>query len=195
VERTFATGKDVLGWDQRQARTWYGICRHTALAAVAQLRQAAIHNAICGDITLPPAPADDVGQPGPGGDHDDDDHISDTDLQIPRRDAPVPARGGQPCPPRIAAIGLTIAEAARLDRLARQYAAGSSPAPASPFTCDGLGGAASTRPGHGGTTTAPAFSPQPPPDPGQPKGCFASEFRHKDRAPCGSQRPMAWSAL
>ena len=126
VERTFATGKDVLGWDQCQARTWYGICRHTALAALAQLRQAAIRNAICGDITLPPAPAGDAGQPGPGGDHDDDDddHISDTDLQIPRRDAPVPARGGQPCPPRIAAIGLTIAEAARLDRLARQYAAG-----------------------------------------------------------------------
>ena len=31
-------GKDVLGWDQSQVRTFDGICRHTALAALAQLR-------------------------------------------------------------------------------------------------------------------------------------------------------------
>ena len=54
VEETFKTGKDVLGWDQCQARTWDAICRHTALAALAQLRHAAIRNALCGDITLPP---------------------------------------------------------------------------------------------------------------------------------------------
>jgi len=39
---TFKLGKDVLGWDQAQARTWDGICRHTALVALAQLRAAAI---------------------------------------------------------------------------------------------------------------------------------------------------------
>ena len=43
VEETFKTGKDVLGWDQSQVRTWDGICRHTALAALAQLRQVGGH--------------------------------------------------------------------------------------------------------------------------------------------------------
>jgi SRSO17 transposase len=120
AEETFKTGKDILGWDQCQARAWDAICRHTALAALAQLRQAAVRNHLCGDITLPGAPA------GPGHDEDrgDQDDISRADLPIPLGDAPVPARGGQPCPPRIAAIRLTIAETARLERLARHYAAG-----------------------------------------------------------------------
>ena len=43
---------------------------------------------------------------------------------IPLGDAPVPSRPGQPCPSGIAAIKLTIAETARLARLARQHAAG-----------------------------------------------------------------------
>jgi len=42
AEETFKTGKDVLGWDQSQARAWHAVCRHTALTALAQLRQAAI---------------------------------------------------------------------------------------------------------------------------------------------------------
>ncbi len=50
VEETFKTGKDVLGWDQTQARSWNGICHHTALA---QLRAAAIRNALTGHIQLP----------------------------------------------------------------------------------------------------------------------------------------------
>ena len=37
VEETLKTGKDVLGWDQSQIRAFDGICRHTALAALAQL--------------------------------------------------------------------------------------------------------------------------------------------------------------
>ena len=60
VEETFKTGKDVLGWDQTQARTWHGTCRHTALTALAQLRALAIRNAATASITLPalkPAPA------------------------------------------------------------------------------------------------------------------------------------------
>ncbi len=122
AEQAFKTGKDVLGWDQCQARTWDAVCRHTALAALAQLRHAAIRNHLCGDITLPGAPA---GASRDDSDHGDTGH-GDTgpDLGIPLGDAPVPARGGQPCPPRIAAIRLTIAETARLERLARQHAAG-----------------------------------------------------------------------
>jgi len=119
VEETFKTGKDVLGWDQCQARTWNGICRHTALSALAQLRAAAIRNTIDGSIDLPaPGPGDDYGR-----DTTADDDISDADLQIPLGDAPVPSRGGQPCPPGIAPIKLSIAETARLAILAGQYAA------------------------------------------------------------------------
>ena len=55
VEETFETGKDVFGWDQTQVRSWDGICRHTALAALAQLRAAAIRNTITAGITLPAA--------------------------------------------------------------------------------------------------------------------------------------------
>ena len=67
--------------------------------------------------------------PGPpaGASQDDglhgEDDVSGADLRIPLGDAPVPVRGGQPCPPRIGAIKLTIAETARIERLARQYAA------------------------------------------------------------------------
>ena len=55
VEETFKTGKDVHGWDQSQARLFEAICRHTALAALAQLRAAAIRGALDGSITLPAA--------------------------------------------------------------------------------------------------------------------------------------------
>ena len=116
AEQTFKTGKDTLGWDQCQARVWDAVCRHTALAALAQLRQAAVRNHLCGDITLPDAPA--------SAGRDNGDGISDADLRIPLGDAPVPSRSGQPCPPGIAAIRLTIAETARIERLARQHAAG-----------------------------------------------------------------------
>jgi hypothetical protein len=120
VEETFKTGKDVFGWDQAQARSWNGICRHTALAALAQLRAAAIRNAITGRIQLPGTGNDTSGTA-------DDGDISDADLLIPLGDAPVPVRGGQPCPPGIAPIRLSIAETARLAGLARQYAAGLIP--------------------------------------------------------------------
>jgi SRSO17 transposase len=123
AEQTFKTGKDTLGWDQSQVRTWDAICRHTALAALAQLRHSAIRNALCGDITLPP--------PLPAAEEEEkkekkkkEKKVSCADLGIPLGDAPVPARPGQPCPPRIGAIKLTIAETTRLTRLARQHAAG-----------------------------------------------------------------------
>ena len=56
VEITFKTGKDALGWDQSQARTWDALCRHTALTALAQLRTAAIQAALAGADVLPAAP-------------------------------------------------------------------------------------------------------------------------------------------
>ena len=90
------------------------------VAALAQMRQAAIRNHLCGDTTLPDAP---VGSSNDDGRHGEDD-ISGPDLGIPLGDAPVPARGGRPCPSRIGTIKLTIAETARIERLARQHAAG-----------------------------------------------------------------------
>jgi SRSO17 transposase len=117
VEETFKTGKDVYGWDQTQVRSWNGICRHTALAAVAQLRAAAIRNALTGRIQLRCTGHDTSHTAG-------DSDISDADLLIPLGDAPVPVRGGQPCPPGIAPVRLSIAETARLAALARQYATG-----------------------------------------------------------------------
>jgi SRSO17 transposase len=118
VEETFKTGKDVLGWDQSQTRTWTGVCRHTALTALAQLRAVAVRAALTGGIQLP--------DPEPGGDSrtTPDDPVSEADLHIPLGDAPVPNRGGKPCPPGIAAIKLSVAETARLARLAAQYTTG-----------------------------------------------------------------------
>jgi SRSO17 transposase len=133
AEQTFKTGKDTLGWDQSQVRTWDAICRHTALAALAQLRHAAIRNALCGDITLPPPlPAAEEEEKKKKKKKKKEEEkkkkkkkkVSCADLGIPLGDAPVPARPGQPCPPRIGAIKLTIAETTRLTRLARQHAAG-----------------------------------------------------------------------
>jgi len=124
VEETFKTGKDVLGWDQAQVRTWDGICRHTALAALAQLRQAAIRNALYGDIPLAPDGVPGGASPRSDRDVSENDTVDDADLVIPLGDAPVPVYGGLPCPPGIAPIRLSVAETARLTRLAAQAAAG-----------------------------------------------------------------------
>jgi SRSO17 transposase len=121
VEETFRTGKDVLGWDQTRARTWTGICRHTALTALAQLRTAAIRGALTGSISLPAASSVTGHAEGAAG---NDNQTSDADLQIPLGDAPVPARGGQPCPSGIAPIRLSITETSRLASLAAHYTAG-----------------------------------------------------------------------
>jgi SRSO17 transposase len=121
AEETFKTGKDVLGWDQCQARAWEAICRHTALCALAQLRQAAIRNALCGLIRLPPA----AGAAAPGNPRSDAEvDLDDADLRIPLGDAPIPAYPGQPRPRRIGPIKLSVAETARLTRLAAEQAAG-----------------------------------------------------------------------
>jgi SRSO17 transposase len=117
VEETFKTGKDVLGWDQSQTRNFNGICRHTALAALAQLRAAAIRGALAGSIQLPDADSVPASHPPEG-------LANDADLIIPLGDAPTPDHGGKPCPPGIPAIKLSIAETTRLARLATQYTTG-----------------------------------------------------------------------
>jgi hypothetical protein len=166
----------VFGWDQSQARTWNGICRHTALAALAQLRCAAIRGALTASIQLPHP--DPVNMPSSPITSEDlitpDDLISDADLHIPLGDAPVPDHGGKPCPPGIAAIKLSIAETARLTRLATQY--NTPPALSaghdSRSRCAGHNDADATKPSPAGTTTTPDSSPQPGSQP-QPKGSDA----------------------
>jgi SRSO17 transposase len=120
VEITFKTGKDAYGWDQSQARTWDAINRHTALTALAQLRTAAIQAALAGDGVLPAAAPAGPGTPALVS----ETTASATDLQIYTGDAPLPARGGQPCPPGIPPIRLSAAEATRIERLARDWKAG-----------------------------------------------------------------------
>ena len=87
------------------------------LSAATREEVEAIRNALCGDITLPPPPP-------AAEEKKEKEKVSSADLGIPLGDAPVPARPGLPCPPGIGAIKLTIAETARLTRLARQHAAG-----------------------------------------------------------------------
>ena len=124
MEETFKTGKETAcsdGTSPRPAPGTASASRRPALAALAQLRAAVIRNALSGSITLPGTVS------GSGQDTSatmDDAGISGSDLQIPLGDAPVPVRGGQPCPPGIAPIKLSIAETARLARLAAQYTAG-----------------------------------------------------------------------
>jgi len=119
VETTFRTGKDALGWDQSQARTWNAICRHTVLTALAQLRTAAIQAALAGADVLPAAPAASQDTPHTP----DETTVNPADLQIYTGTAPLPARGGQPCPPGIPPIRLSAAETSRIDRLARDWKA------------------------------------------------------------------------
>jgi len=120
VEITFKTGKDTLGWDQSQARTWDAICRHTALTALAQLRTAAVRAAITGTAILPPAaPARENSVPAAR-----ESTAIPGDLQFYPGDAPVPVRDGQPCPPGIPPIGLSATETLRIEHLARDWTAG-----------------------------------------------------------------------
>ena len=117
MEVTFKTGKDTLGWDTSQARTYDAICRHTALTALAQLRTAAIRAALTG-AAFPAVAGQDA--PAAAGQAT----VSAADLQIYTGSAPLPAHAGQPCPRGIPPIGLSATETARLDRLARDRKAG-----------------------------------------------------------------------
>ncbi len=120
VEVTFKTAKDTLSWDQSQLRTYDGICRHTALTALAQLRAAAVRAAITGAITLPAAPAARASTTAAASGNT----ASDAELQLCPGGAPLPGSPGQPCPPDIAPIELPVTETARIERLARDWKAG-----------------------------------------------------------------------
>ena len=119
VEKRSRTVKDVLGWDQAQVRTWDGImpahrpgrprpappCRHP------QRPVRRHHLAPVAPGTAPEPAAARRPQKR---------YVNDADLRGPLGDAPVPVYGGQPCPPRIGPIRLSVAETARLTRLAAQ---------------------------------------------------------------------------
>ena len=120
VEITFKTGKDALGWDQCQARTWDALCRHTALTALAQLRTAAVQATLAGADVLPAAPPAARNAPAAVS----EPAARAADLLFYTGTAPLPARGGQPCPPGIPPIALSAAETARIEHLARDWKAG-----------------------------------------------------------------------
>jgi len=121
---TFKTGKDTLGWDTSQARTYDAICRHTVLTALAQLRTAAIRAAISGHAAVPVTGPDAASAGESIAAASSDNTANTADLQFYRYGAPLPSSGGRPCPPDIPPIELSATETARIERLARDWKAG-----------------------------------------------------------------------
>ena len=123
VEETFKTAKDVLGWDQSQARTHTAVNRHTALAALAQLRHAC---ALVATTHTDPAsiPENPATQESPRTQENPPIATDPVDFLIPTGDSPVPVTADQSRPTRIGYIKLSIAEHRRLYELALAKAAG-----------------------------------------------------------------------
>ena len=117
VEQTFKTGKDTLGWDQCQARTWGrgtpGTPPWPPWRSCGRPLSATTCAATSPSRTPPPAPAATT-------------VTASATLTCASRSVtrPSPPAAGSPARPGIAAIRLTIAETARIERLARQHAAG-----------------------------------------------------------------------
>ncbi|SBW22873.1 hypothetical protein FDG2_3249 [Candidatus Protofrankia californiensis] len=129
------TGKDTLDWDTSQVRTHTGLCRHTALSTLAQLRAAALRAAATGALTLPATSPDSRPKPRPPrGSALTDEQVRALLNTIPTGDAPVPARAGLPCPPDLAPIRLSIPETLRLASLARHLTTGRITATEATFT-------------------------------------------------------------
>lgn len=118
VEETFKLGKDVLGWDQSQARTHTALHRHTVLTALAALRQVAARTL---HATTPPAPQQPPPPPPPTR---PEPNVDPADLRIPLDDSPVPTHPNQPRPPDLGHIQLSVGEYHRLHALALAKAAG-----------------------------------------------------------------------
>lgn len=121
VEETFKLGKDVLGWDQSQARTHTALHRHTVLTALAALRQVAartLHIPTPPARQQPPPPPARPVKPGPV------KSIDPADLRIPLGDSPDPTHPNQPRPPELGYIRLSVGEHHRLHTLALAKAAG-----------------------------------------------------------------------
>ncbi len=162
VEITFKTGKDALGWDQCQARTWDALCRHTALTALAQLRTAAIQAALAGADVLPAAPPatprpPSASPPAP---------MTCRSTPEPRRCPPSAASPARPASPR---SGCPPPRPPASSASPATGKPASSASPASPSISAGQHGADGTRPAPAGTTTPPAWQPSPP-DPRRPEG-------------------------
>ena len=118
VEITFKTGKDALGWDQCQARTYHALCRHTALTALAQLPTAAIQARWAALTSSPHRPPPAPPRPP---------SASPTPAPLTCRSTPAPRRSppaAATLPARHPPIALSAAETARIDRLARDWKAG-----------------------------------------------------------------------
>jgi hypothetical protein len=132
VEETFKTGKDVLGWDQSQARSHTALHRHTVLTALAELRQVAALTQLADTTPAagpPPAPP---ARPEPEPRVQPAD-VQPADLRIPLGDSPVPTHPGQPRPPDLGHIKLSVSEHRRLHALALAKAAGLLTATAEAF--------------------------------------------------------------
>ena len=157
MEVTFKTAKDTLGWepvpgqDLRREMTTY---RPPHRPGLALLTAVAVRAAMTGAHDLPDAPAITATTAG--------QDTASADLHIYPHGAPLPVTGGLPCPPRHPAVELSAAEAARIERLTRNYAAGLLTAPALPPISAGHTGDAATGPAAAGTTTAPASRPSRP---------------------------------
>ena len=161
VEVTFKTGKDTLGWDTSQARTYDAICRHTALTALAQIRTAAIRAALSGAVFPAVAGQDAPAAAGQA-------TVRAADLQIYTGSAPLPAHAGQPCPPASPRSGCPPPRPPASTASPATGKPGSSASPASPSISAGHAGGDATRHAPAGTTTAPAWQPSPP-EPRRPK--------------------------
>ena len=166
-EETFKTGKNVLGWDRSQVRTWDGINRHTALAALAQLRQIAIRNAVTGVITLPAAqapavPATATAPPATS---------TSATLTCASRSAArhCPPAADSPARPASGPSGYRSPRPPGSPHWPGKPPPGCSPAPGSRSPCAGHCDGDATRPPPAGTTTAPGSSWQPP-DSRRPEG-------------------------
>jgi hypothetical protein len=101
MRQVLTTGRTCSAGTSLRPGAGTGSAGTPALADLAQLRAAAIRNALTGHIQLP------------GTGHDasstvDDGDISGADLLIPLGDVPVPVRDGQPCPPGIAPSGCRL---------------------------------------------------------------------------------------
>jgi hypothetical protein len=137
VEETFKTGKDVLGWDQSQARTHTSLHRHTVLTALAALRQVAARAQLTAPARHQPPPPEPQPEPEPEPEPEPgpvaEPSVDPADLRIPLGDSPVPARPDQPRPEDLGHIKLSVGEHRRLHALALAKAAGLLTATAEAF--------------------------------------------------------------
>lgn len=119
AESSFKSGKDALGWDQSQARTWNAQNRHTLLTALAQVRVIALRTFLAsGNPAGEPVPAAQQAQAA------EEENVNADDLRIHIGADMIPAVPGLPCPAGIAPVRLSDTEAARIDALTRAYTEG-----------------------------------------------------------------------